>query len=122
MAAALAALATGCTSARTAGLVLPIPAAGGTTYHVIVGFGVVRVNDGTPSAAVVTDAHSLGAVVTDRPGMKIGLGYAASSVVSVPPDARDVRIEVSRKPWGALHVDAQAAQLDGPDDKGNGPE
>jgi hypothetical protein len=107
----LAALAMGCTSTRTAGVVVPIPAGGGTTYHLILGFGVVRVNDANPSAAVVTDAQSFGLVVSDRPGIKLGLGYASSSVVSVPTEAKDVCVEVSRQPWGPLRVEAPAAGL-----------
>jgi hypothetical protein len=107
----LAAFAMGCTSTRSAGVVVPIPAGGGTTYHLILGFGIVRVNDNNPSAAVVTDAQSFGLVVSDRPGIKLGVGYASSSVVSVPADAKDVRVEVSRQPWGPLRVEAPAAEL-----------
>ena len=106
-------LAMGCTSSRTAGVVVPIPAGAGTTYHLILGFGVVRVNDANPTAAVVTDAQSFGLVVSDRPGVKLGLGYASSSVVSVPADAKDVRVEVSRQPWGPLRVEVPAAELGG---------
>lgn len=112
--ASLAAFAMGCTSTRTAGVVMPIPAGGGTTYHLILGFGVVRVNDAKPSAAVVTDTQSFGLVVSDRPGVKFGVGYASSSVVSVPADAKDVRIGVSRLPWGPLRVEAAAADLGAP--------
>jgi hypothetical protein len=110
--AATAALATGCTSAQTPGIVVPIPAGGGTTYHLIIGLGVVKVNDTKQSAAVVTDSHSLGLVVSDRPGLKLGVGYASSSVVSVPPNATDVRIDVSRQPWGPLRVEAHSTELE----------
>jgi hypothetical protein len=70
----LAALAMGCTSTRTAGVVVPIPAGGGTTYHLILGFGVVRVNDANPSAAVVTDAQSWGPLRVEASAAGLGEG------------------------------------------------
>ncbi|MBI3784186.1 MAG: hypothetical protein HY270_12390 [Deltaproteobacteria bacterium] len=80
------------------------------TYHLVVGFGLVRTKQAENSAVVATDARSLGVVISDRPGLKLGIGYAASTVVTVPPGAEDVRVEVSRQPFGPFVVDAAAAK------------
>lgn len=84
----------------------------GVTYHLIIGFGVVRTKRATNDAVVATDARSLGVVVSDRPGLKLGIGYSASTVVTVPAGAEDVRVEVSRQPFGPFVVDAPAVKLE----------
>jgi hypothetical protein len=86
--------------------------AGGVTYHLIVGFGLVRTKAADGAGVVVTDARSLGVVVSDRPGVKLGVGYASSTVVSVPPGATDVRVEVSRQPFGPFVVDAPSVEVE----------
>jgi hypothetical protein len=101
-------------SAVLSGCCFPIPARSGTTYHLIVGIGVVAVSDPAKNAVVATDAHSLGVAVSDRPGLRFAFGYSSSSVVSVADGARDVRVEVSRKPGGPLIVDAPSAESAAP--------
>ncbi len=86
--------------------------ADGVTYHLIVGFGIVRTKAAKSSGVVATDARSLGVVVSDRPGTKVGLGYASSTVVSVLPGATDVRVEVSSQPFGLFVVDAPSVQVE----------
>jgi len=51
--------------------------------------------------------------ITDRPGLKFALGYAASQVVSVADGAEDVRVEVRRRPGGLITVEVPKAQLKG---------
>ncbi|MBI5394110.1 MAG: hypothetical protein HZA91_02310 [Verrucomicrobia bacterium] len=86
----------------------------GTTHHVIVGFGVVRVNESNPGAAVVTSTDALGIAVTDQPGLKVGLGYSSSTVVAVPDGATNVLIETSKQPCGPLRVSVPAAPVSEP--------
>jgi hypothetical protein len=85
--------------------------ADGVTYHLVIGFGLIRTKSADNAAVVATDAQSLGLVVSDRPGLKLGIGYAASTVVTVPPEAEDVRVEVSRQPFGPFVVEAPAVKL-----------
>ena len=99
----VAALACGCS--------LPVRGAGGTTYHLIIGVGVVAVSDPERSAAVVSRAQSLGVAVSDRPGLALGIGYASSLVTTVADGAEDVRIEVADSPTGPLTVDVDRALL-----------
>jgi hypothetical protein len=47
---------------------------------------------------VVTNAHSLGVVVTDRAAMKVGVGYAASSVLTATPDLTKEIIDTCDRP------------------------
>lgn len=86
--------------AVTACACITIPGRDGVDYHLIVGLGVVRTKASDDGSVVATDARSLGVVVSDRPGLKLGVGYSSSTVVSVPDGAEDVRVEVSRRPWG----------------------
>ena len=90
---------------------IPIRGSDGTQYHVILGFGIVAVHDGCPSALVVSRAQALGISLSDRPGLRFGAGYSSSLVVSVADGAEDVRAEISALPSGALNVDAPRAQL-----------
>jgi hypothetical protein len=94
-----------------AGCVAKVPGGAGETHHLIVGFGVVTTRDGGRDGVVATRAHALGLSVTDRPGLKLGMGYASSTVVSVADGAKDVRVEVSRRPGGPLIVEAPSVLL-----------
>jgi hypothetical protein len=94
-----------------AGCALPLRAPSGTTYHLIVGIGLVAVSDPEQTAAVVTQAQSLGVAISDRPGLKLGIGYASSTVTTVAEGAEDVRIEAADHPGGPLTVIIDKAQL-----------
>lgn len=89
---------------------IAIPGKGGTKHYVIVGFGIVSVNE-SEEAVTATQAHSLGISISDRPGLKLGIGYTSSTVVTVAPGAEDVRVEVSKRPGGPLIVDTQSAKF-----------
>jgi len=96
------------------GSVLTIKGKEGTKHFIIIGFGIVRVNrpEGE-TAAVVTDAQALGIHVSDQPGLKFGVGYSSSTVLTVPDGTRadDVRMEVSRHPFGPLKITTDSAKL-----------
>ena len=98
---------------------IQIPGKGGTKHYVIIGFGIVSVNE-SDEAVVATQTQALGVSVSDRPGLKLGIGYASSTVVTVAPGAQDVRVEVSKIPGGPLVVDTQSAQFNLSGVKGEG--
>jgi hypothetical protein len=79
---------------------------------VVIGLGVVSVHENPKDAIVATDAQDLGLCITDRPGVKIAVGYLSSTVVSVADGAKDVRVEVTRRPFGPLRVEAAKAKLE----------
>ncbi len=91
-----------------------IPSKTGTGHVLVVGIGVVSVNDRTNQALVATSTHVLGMQVSDRPGLKFGLGYASGVVTTVSDGAEDVRAEISQCPFGPLTVTVQNATLSSP--------
>ncbi|MBX3024576.1 hypothetical protein KF840_06675 [bacterium] len=93
------------------GCAIPVRTSSTTTYHLIVAIGVVAVSDPEHTAAVVTRAQSLGVAVSDRPGLKLGVGYASSTVTSVSEGAEDVRIEAADRPFGPLTITVDKAAL-----------
>ena len=88
-----------------------IPGKSGTVHHVIIGFGIVSVNEPASQAVVATDSHILGMSISDQPGLKFAFGYSSSTVVSIPDGADDVRVEVSKVPGQPLIIDVPSARL-----------
>jgi hypothetical protein len=88
-----------------------IPGKNGTRHHLIIGVGIVSVNESPAQAVVATDSHALGISISEQAGLKFALGYSSSTVVSVADGADDVRVEVSKVPGGPLIVDVPAAKL-----------
>lgn len=82
----------------------------GTIHHVILGFGIVRCNESTDKQVLATDTTAFGVSLSDRPGLKLGIGYASSTVVSVSSNARDVLVEVSKRPGHPIVVDTHHAR------------
>ena len=82
-----------------------------TTHYLILGFGIVSVHENSKDAIVATDTRDVGLCITDRPGVKLQVGYLASTVVSVADGAKDVRVEASRLPFGPLTVSTTKADL-----------
>jgi hypothetical protein len=94
------------------GLVVCAKGENNTHHYIVVGFGVVSTNGAPANAVVATDVTALGVTLTDRPGLKFGIGYSASTVVTVAPGASDVRVEVT-KPFGApLNVNIPIAKTE----------
>ncbi len=104
-AAALAFLVTGC---------IYIPSKSGTGRVLVVGIGLVSVNDRTNQAITATSTHVLGLGVSNRPGLQFGFGYASGTVTTVSDGAKDVRAEISQCPFGPLTVSVQSATLISP--------
>ena len=88
-----------------------IPGKGGTVHHLIIGFGIVSVNEPASPAVIATDSHILGMSISDQPGLKFAFGYSSSTVVSIPDGADDVRVEVSKVPGKPLVIDVPSAKL-----------
>jgi len=99
------------TAGSAGGCALPIAGAKGTTHYVVVGFGVVSVKEVEKPAVVATDAHVLGLVVSDRPGLKFAVGYASGMVVTVPEGASDVRVQAARRPFGLVTIEVDSALI-----------
>ncbi len=74
----------------------------GTRHTVIIGFGVVSVNQTNPVAATVTKINGIGLSTSSAPGMKLGLGYFNSVTVEV--NTNNLLIEVSDAPGQPLKV------------------
>lgn len=80
----------------------------GTRHVLIVGVGVVSVNNSKPSAATVTRANALG-IAADQGG--VAAGYSSRFTTSVPEGAEDVRIEASQRPFAPIHIEVQKTKL-----------
>ena len=111
MATLLKTFSTACLCLSLCDCAIPFKHDNGTDYYLIVGVGLVTVNDAAEKAAVVTRAKALGLTISDRPGLKMNVGYASSKVVSVANGAEDVLIEVSDKATGDVSVDVKSASL-----------
>ena len=83
----------------------------GTVHHIILGLGIVSVNDVNEKAMVVTNVTAIGITMSDFSGQKIGIGYSSSAVASVSSRAKDVRAEISKSPMGPIIVNVANAEL-----------
>ena len=86
------------------GCCIPLSSSEDTRRHLIIGVGLVSINDNAPHAAVATSIKSFGASVSNQPGLIASLGYASSKVVSVAEGA-SVVVDVSHSNRGGLIVD-----------------
>lgn len=92
---------------------LYLPSSSDTGRVLVVGIGLVSIHDRTRRAVVATSTQVLGLQVSDRPGLKLGLGYASGVVTTVSDGAEDVRAEVSHWPFGPLKVEVDHARFAG---------
>lgn len=111
-----------CTIAITATGCISFKTGRDARYHIVIGFGIVRVSDPDTTALVATSAHSLGVTISDRPDLRFSAGYASSTVVTIPDGAEDVRAEISQSPLGPFVVDVQCATLGSGDSTGLDPQ
>lgn len=98
----------------TSSCIVSIPGKGSesnTSHHIVIGFGIVSVNEPENIALISTSTQVLGINLSDRPGMKLGVGYSSNTVITVPDGAEDVRVEVSQLPNKPFIVDTQSAIL-----------
>lgn len=72
----------------------------GTTHYLVVGVGVVSVNNTNRDLAQVVRANALGVLVSNR-GMTAG--YSAETSVSVRTND-NIAVEVSQSPFKSLNV------------------
>ena len=81
--------------------------------YLVIGLGIVWVNDSVPEAATVSGVKSVGITVSDRPGLKLAVGYTDSYAVTIPDGKKDVLVEFSKK----LDGDAKVEVLNAVDTK-----
>ena len=75
----------------------------GTTHYLVIGIGVVSVNNTNQASAMVTKATILGGYVTDN---GVGVGYKSSSKIMVNTNS-DMDIEVSSVPFNPVTVNVK---------------
>lgn len=75
----------------------------GTSHHVIIGFGVVSVNNTNQTAATVVKTQILGFGYSTDNGPRAAVGYSSSTVVKVATN-QNAQIEVSNLPLKPLTV------------------
>jgi hypothetical protein len=93
-------------------VVIPTRREGGSIHYLVFGIGIVTVPKPEKQTAVLaTKAQTLGINISDQPGLKLGFGYSSSTVVVIPDNAEDVRVEISQKPGGPLKVESPKAKL-----------
>lgn len=93
------------------GCTICMPSKNGTTHHLVIGLGIVSVNESPENAVIITDTAVLGVSISDRPGLKLGVGYASGFVMTVPDNAEDVRAEITRVFCGPMMVTIPRARL-----------
>jgi hypothetical protein len=68
---------------------------GQSVRYFILGVGVVTVPKPSESSGIVaTRVSAFGLTVSEGPGLKLGLGYSASSVVAIPASIKNALVEV----------------------------
>ena len=75
----------------------------GTTHYLVIGIGVVSVNNTNQYAASITTENVLGGYVTDN---GIGFGYKSSNQIMVNTNS-DMDIEVSNVPFNPLKINVK---------------
>ncbi len=80
----------------------------GTHHMLVIGLGLVSVNQTNPAAATVTSMHTLG-LIANQSG--IVAGYSSSFITAVPDGAEDVRIEASQHPFAPIKIVVQKTQF-----------
>ena len=106
MLAALLGLCSGC-------IQIPLQETTSKAHHLILGIGVVSMAKGEgEDAALVTRYTALGLSATDQPGLRVGLGYASGTTVTVSDRAENVLVEASQSPTGILRVSSPQAELE----------
>ena len=75
----------------------------GTTHYLVVGIGVVSVNNTNQSSATVTKTTVLGGYASENGG---GIGYSSQNRIMVNTNA-DIAIEVKSVPFKSMKVDVK---------------
>jgi len=75
----------------------------GTTHYLVIGIGVVSINNTNQSLANVTKATVLGGYISEKGG---GVGYSSQNRIMVNTNA-DMSIEVKSVPLKSIKVDVK---------------
>jgi hypothetical protein len=73
---------------------------GGTTHYLVIGIGVVSVNNTNQSSAIITKTTVLGGYASESGG---GVGYSSQNRIMVNTNA-DMDIEVMSVPFKSMKV------------------
>lgn len=77
----------------------------GSVHHLIIGIGIISTPKNNGEYGVLaTKSQILGIHASDQPGLKLGVGYSSSSVVTIPDDSENVVIEIYQAPFGQLSI------------------
>lgn len=87
---------------------IPIGNKNGTSHHMILGLGIVSVNDNNSEATVVTRSNAIGVALSNRPGLKFSVGYSSNKVLTISEKVDNVTIEVDHSPSGDITVDLKS--------------
>jgi hypothetical protein len=72
----------------------------------VVGFGIVSVPATNAPNTQVAKTQAIGLIVSDQPGIKLGLGYSSSTVVQIATN-QNILVEVSARPGQPIKVKTQ---------------
>jgi len=75
----------------------------GTTHYLVIGLGVVSVNNTNQSSAIVTKTTVLGGYASESGG---GIGYSSQNRIMVNTNA-DIDIEVKSVPFKSMKVNVK---------------
>lgn len=81
--------------------------------YVVIGFGVISIpkqKQNEMDGILATKMTAVGLVVTNQPGLKVGLGYSSSSVITVPNDTNNTVVEVSTCADEGMSVTAKSSK------------
>lgn len=82
------------------------------TRYVVIGFGVITIpKQKGVDGILATKTKAVGLVVTNQPGLNVGLGYSSSSVVAIPSDTSNTVVEVSTCMDEGIFVNAKSSQI-----------
>lgn len=83
----------------------------GTCHTLLIGVGVVSVNNTRPEVATVTRTRSLG-VTVDSGGLTAG--YSARFMTGAMPGTNDVLIEALEEPFNTIKIEIQSVPKTSP--------
>lgn len=63
--------------------------------YFIIGAGVVSIPKSRQSGILATKVDAVGVLISDQPGLGLGIGYSKGSAISIPSDIKNAIVDVS---------------------------
>lgn len=102
-------LTTGCAS--TACCLTTAHETEGSIRYTVIGFGVISIPKPKEQEEIfAAKMKAVGLVVTNQPGLKVGLGYSSSSVISIPSNTDNAVVEVRTCGDDGISVNAKSSR------------